>query len=66
MAIISSKGGQKVDILSGELVFDKNNNRLVLDDGNVFRMVIGRYPNGDIGVAISVEGVDVLEELSNA
>ncbi len=61
---ITSSGGKTVDVLSGKLVMDQANNRMLLDDGTNYRMLIGQAPDGSIVVAITPEGLDVIEELS--
>lgn len=60
----TSSGGKTVDVLNGKLVLDQNNNRLLLDDGSTYRMLIGQSPDGSVVVAIVPEGLDVIEELS--
>lgn len=64
MAIQTKKkytGQQSTSVLNGQLRFEEGNNRLVLHDGDNYRMVIGILPDGTIGIAISKVGEDVFE-----
>lgn len=60
----TQQGGQTTEVLSGKLKIDEVNNRLVLDDGTVYRMIIGLLPDGTIGMIVSKEGVDVFTVFS--
>lgn len=59
---ISYAGKKSTDSSSGQLRFEQDNNRLVLFDGTVNRMVIGLY-NGQVLIAISKVGEDVFAAL---
>lgn len=61
MATVTSSGGKKVDVLSGNLVIDKSNNRMLLDNTTEYRMMIGVLPDGDIGIVITKDGTDVFD-----
>lgn len=54
-------GQDNTSVLSGQLRFEEGNNRLVLHDDTVYRMVIGVLPDGSIGVIISKPGKDVFD-----
>lgn len=63
MSIITKptyKGQDKIDTLSSQLRIEDGNNRLLLFDGTVNRMIIGLCPDGTIGIVISKPGIDVL------
>lgn len=65
MAIVTNtqyRGGSSTEVLSGGLRIDDANNRMVLFDGTVNRLVIGLY-NGEVLIAISKPGEDVFEAL---
>lgn len=59
---ISYSGNPTTDVLSGQLRFEEGENRMVLFDGAVNRMVIGLY-NGEVLIAISKPGEDVFAAL---
>lgn len=65
MAIITEtrySGNPTTNDLSGQLRFEQGENRMVLFDGSVNRMVIGLV-NGEVLIAISKPGEDVFEAL---
>lgn len=62
MAIETKKkytGSASTSVLNGQLRIDDGNNRMVLYDGNYYRMIIGVLPDGTVGMIISKPGVDV-------
>lgn len=63
----TSTKGQKQDRgVKGKLQFEQGNNRITLYDteSGVYRLLIGEAPNGSIVIAISKEGEDVIDALS--
>lgn len=67
MAVVTNtqhKGQNRTDVLSGQLRIEDGNNRLVLFDGTVNRMIIGVLPDGTVGVVISKPGEDVFNIFS--
>ena len=66
MAIVTKKkysGQQSTAVLDGKLRIEEGNNRLLLNDGEVNRLIIGKAPNGDYLIAITAKGIDVIEAL---
>lgn len=66
MAIETKKkysGQQSTAVLDGKVRIEDGNNRMLLHDGNVNRLIIGKAPNGEYLIAISAVGVDVIEAL---
>lgn len=66
MAIETKKkyNGQKsTAVLDGKLRIEDGNNRMLLHDGTVNRLIIGKAPNGEYLIAISAVGIDVVEAL---
>lgn len=59
---VTYTGQKKTDVLSGQLRIEDGNNRMVLFDGTVTRMIIGLY-KGEILIAISKTGTDVFDAL---
>lgn len=59
---VSFSGNPTTNDLSGRLRFEQGENRMVLFDGTVNRMVIGLV-NGEVLIAISKPGEDVFEAL---
>lgn len=43
----------------------ENRTKVIKDENGVNRIIIGRFPDGTYGVAITKESYDVLEELGN-
>lgn len=68
MAIQTKKSysGQKsTEVLDGHVRVETGNNRLMMNDGQTNRLIIGKAPNGDYLIAISAVGVDVIEALGS-
>lgn len=66
MAIETKKkysGQQSTSVIDGKVRIEDGNNRMLLHDGTVNRLIIGRAPNGEYLIAISAVGVDVIEAL---
>lgn len=66
MAEVSIKhtGQAKTDVSNGYLKIEDGNNRMLLFNGTVFRLILGVMPDGSVGFVISKEGVDVLSLFS--
>lgn len=60
---VSYKGQNRTDVLSGKLRIEDGNNRMILFDGTVNRMLIGLNPDGGIGIYISKPGEDVITDV---
>lgn len=68
MAIQTKKkysGQQTTEVLDGNVRIENGNNRLMMHDGEVNRLLIGKAPNGEYIIAISAVGVDVVEALGS-
>lgn len=61
MADISDSGQQVNSVNNGKVRMENGNNRMILFDGTVNRLVLGELPNGQIGLVISKERIDVLD-----
>lgn len=59
---VSYSGNPTTKDLSGQLRFEQGDNRMVLFDGTVNRMIIGLY-NGQVIIAISKPNEDVFQAL---
>ena len=67
MAIQTKKkytGQHSTSVLNGQLRIEEGNNRMVLFNGSIYRMIIGVLPDGTVGIAISKEGEDVFAAFS--
>lgn len=67
MAITTKKkytGQGNTSVLSGQLRIEDGNNRMVLFDGTVYRLILGLLPDGTIGLVISKPGIDVFSAYS--
>lgn len=61
---VSYSGSPSTNDLSGQLRFEQGENRMVLFDGTVNRMLIGLLPDGNVGWIVSKPGVDVFSLFS--
>ena len=57
-------GQESTSVLNGQLRIEDGNNRMVLFDGAVYRMIIGVLPDGTVGIVISKPGIDVFSAFS--
>lgn len=57
-----SESGQQIgSVLDGNLTIEYGNNRIIVNDGTTNRLLMGLFPNGDIGLIVVKEGVEVLD-----
>lgn len=61
---VSYSGSPTTNDLSGQLRFEQGNNRLVLFDGTVNRMILGQLPDGNVNIIFTKEGVDAFDVFS--
>jgi hypothetical protein len=62
MADVKFSGGQTTGALSGKLIFEQDNNRIVQrDDANRLILIIGTLPDGTSGIATAKPGQDLEE-----
>lgn len=61
---VSYSGSPTTNDLSGQLRFEQGNNRLVLFDGTVNRMILGQLPDGSVNIIFTKEGVDAFDVFS--
>lgn len=59
---VEYSGEKKVDSLNSSVRIEQSKNRILITDGTLNRMVIGMY-DGEIIIAVSKEGEDVIEAL---
>lgn len=65
MAEIKEEGKKKVDALDGNVKIEQGNNYLTVYDEieGVYQIVMGRLPDGTIGLVIAKTGEDVFTDV---
>ena len=58
---VSYKGQEKVDTLSSRVRIEEGKGRIIVNDGQDNRMIIGAAPDGKIVVAITKIGEDIFD-----
>lgn len=61
---IKHSGQNTTESSSGYLRIEDGNNRLVLFNGTIFRLILGLMPDNSVGFVISKEGTDVFTVFS--
>lgn len=60
--VFKQAGGYSV--VNGKLPYTNGYGTLIYDSDNIPRILIGTDPNGNVGIWITIEGVNVIEELT--
>jgi hypothetical protein len=51
-------------IIQGKLPYDKGYGTLYYDTSGIARIIIGILPNGKVGLIVSKDGIDVINDLT--